>query len=257
MDANINTCVNTHSGWHRAQSRRWYLNHDKYAGLHGFCNSALNDSFQNYNISWLELTNKHEFKSQGSTRTNWLFLHSRIPLWFLPCQVFLGFFHIGHLPRVESFLPVFVFGCGVKMAAAAASSRCLEQITYDIKHMAAVRKREGERLKKGVFFKRKKRERKEKQSGFVQELPLFLSSCSATFLFSLSGFWAQPCERRDGSSPLMSVQLSNTQTEMFAARPLSSSPQNVCAFLTEPCERRTMEGEIKNILIYRHEKAIL
>lgn len=75
-----------------------------------------------------------------------------------------------------------------------------------------------------------------------------------SFLFVFPGFWAQPCDCRDGSSPLMSVQLSNTQTEMFAARPLSSSQQNACAYLTEPSERRTVEEEIKNMLIYMHKK---
>ena len=42
----------------------------------------------------------------------------------------------------------------------------------------------------------------------------------------------------------MSVQLSNTETEMFAACALSSSQQNLCAFLTELSETRTMDAEI-------------
>lgn len=51
-------------------------------------------------------------------------------------------FHIVLLPCAELCLPVFVLGFSVKMAAAAvlALAQGLEQITSDIKHMAAVRK---------------------------------------------------------------------------------------------------------------------
>lgn len=61
-------------------------------------------------------------------------------------------------------------------AAASVPARGLEHITYDIKHMAAVRKEKRAETKKSVFSKKKKKERKAKQSGFVQELSLFLVS---------------------------------------------------------------------------------
>lgn len=52
-----------------------------------------------------------------------------------------------------------------------APAQGLEQITSDIKHMAAVRKEKRREEKKVFFFKKKKEKRKEKRSGFVNELP--------------------------------------------------------------------------------------
>lgn len=126
--------------------------------------------------------------------------------------------------------------------AAAAAAQGLEHITYDIKHMAPVRKEKRRETKKSVFSKKKKkkRERKAKQSGFDEALPPLVSLFSH-FSFLLSEF----PQKQALSNPLMSVQLSNTETEMFAACALSSSQQNLCAFfLTEPSERRTIEAEI-------------
>lgn len=95
-------------------------------------------------------------------------------------------------------------------------------------------RRKGERQKKSVFSKKKKEKEKQSRAGSSRSsLPLFFFVFSH-FSFLLSEFQAR-------SSSLMSVQLSNTETEMFAACALSSSQQNLCAFLTE---RRTMEAEI-------------
>lgn len=118
--------------------------------------------------------------------------------------------------------------------AASVPARGLEQITYDIKHMAAVRKEKRRETKKKCFLQKKKEKEKQSRAGSSRSsLPLFFFVFSH-FSFLLSEFQAR-------SSSLMSVQLSNTETEMFAACALSSSQQSLCAFLTE---RRTMEAEI-------------
>lgn len=124
------------------------------------------------------------------------------------------------------------------MAAAAAASvpaRGLEQITYDIKHMAAVRKKKRQETKKELKKLRKKSELERDWSSLPFSFFVF-----SHFSFLLSEF----PQKQARSSPLMSVQLSNTKTELFAVCALSSSQQNLCAFLAEPSERRTMEAEI-------------
>lgn len=152
---------------------------------------------RNDNISWLYLTNKQEFKSQGSVYTNRLFLQLIIPLCLLLCQGF--FLHWSFALSWVPFASLCVWLEGkdrVKMAEASVPARGLEQITYDIKHMAAVRK-EKRRDKKSVFFffiqKKKKRERKAEWVHPGTPSP-FLCSCSATFLFSFQNF---PKNRHD------------------------------------------------------------
>lgn len=197
---------------------------------------------RNDNISWLYLTNKQEFKSQGSVYTNRLFLQLIIPRCLLLCQGF--FLHWSFALSWVPFASLCVWLEGkdrVKMAEASVPARGLEQITYDIKHMAAVRK-EKRRDKKSVFFfiQKKKKTRKKSRMGSSRNALPFSLFVFSHFSFLLSEF----PQKQAWSSPLMSVQLPNTVTEMFAACALSSSQQNLCAFLPEPSERRTMEAEI-------------
>lgn len=109
-------------------------------------------------------------------------------------------------------------------AAASVPARGLEQITYDIKHMAAVRKEKWRETKK-VFFQKKEKE-KQSIAGLSRSSPPISLFVFSYFSFLLSEF----PQKQARSSPLMSVQLPNTETEMFAACALSSSQQTLCAF---------------------------
>lgn len=178
--------------------------------------------------------------------------HSQIQKNYSLSSAVSGFFcgFLCHLPRVEC-LPVFVFGCRVKMAAATASVRVWNRLHMILNTWQQLEREKARDQKKVLFFFKWERKEKQRVHPGSPSPPFFFFMFSHfSFLFVFPGFGAQSCECRDGSSPLMSVQLSNTQTEMFAARPLSSSQQNACAYLTEPSERRTVEEEIKNMLIY-------
>lgn len=102
----------------------------------------------------------------------------------------------------------------VVAAAAAASvpARGLEQITFDIKHMAAVRKKKRRETKKSVLKKKKSRIEKEKQSraGSSKSSRPFFSLCLATFLLSF------PKNRHDQ----VHLCQSNCQTQKQRCLPL-------------------------------------
>lgn len=68
-----------------------------------------------------------------------------------------------------------------------APAQGLEQITSDIKHMAAVRK-EKRREEKKVFFFKKKRKRKEKKNGVDLSTSSLLPSLSPSILSPFSLF---------------------------------------------------------------------
>lgn len=72
--------------------------------------------------------------------------------------------------------------------AASVPARGLEQITYDIKHMAAVRKEKRRETKKKCFLQKKKRKKSKAERVRPGAPSPFFSSSLATFLFSFLSF---------------------------------------------------------------------
>lgn len=200
-----------------------------------------------HNISWLYLTNKQEFKSLGSVCTNRLFLQLIIPLCLLLCQGF--FLHWSFALSWVPFASLCVWLEGkdrVKMAEASVPARGLEQITYDIKHMAAVRKEKRRDKKSVFFFLSKKKNEKEKQNGFIQERPPLFSVRVQPLFFS-------PFRISPKTGMIKSTHVSPT------AKHSNRDVCRLCPFIqpTESLYLFTRAIWEENMLIYMHYRAIL